>query len=296
MKVSKLAYIGLGATDLAAWKNYATDVLGLGLGVDSNARLLYLRADDRHHRLSVHAGGNDDIAFVGWEVPDHDALEALAAHVEKQGLEVRPGTPNEIADRRVLELVHFKCPLTGVRMEIGCGNEDIFSPGFRLARDMTGFVTGNLGMGHFVLYVPDVEKATAFYQRTLGFGLSDWVVSPERRKLASFLHCNPRHHSMALIQWPNAPRRVQHVFFETNELDDIGTTYDVCAERKIAATTIGRHPNDRSVSFYFRNPSRWFFEYGWKLRTVDPNDWTAEQYVLKPGIGWGHEGLRKLEG
>lgn len=73
------------------------------------------------------------------------------------------------------------------------------------------------------------------------------------------------------------------MFFETNSLDDIGTTYDVALERKIAATSIGHHPNDRSVSFYFRNPSRWFIEYGWQLRTVDPHNFPTEQYVLKPG-------------
>jgi biphenyl-2,3-diol 1,2-dioxygenase len=101
---------------------------------------------------------------------------------------------------------------------------------------------------------------------------------------------------MALIQRPNAPRKIQHLFFETNSLDDIGTTYDVALEREIAATSIGRHPNDRSVSFYFRNPSRWFIEYGWQLRTIDPQNFTTEQYVLKPGIGWGHAGLRNLEG
>jgi catechol 2,3-dioxygenase-like lactoylglutathione lyase family enzyme len=151
-------------------------------------------------------------------------------------------------------------------------------------------------MGHFVLYTADVQAAVKFYVRNLGFGLSDWVVSPEGARLAAFLHCNPRHHSMAFIQWPGAPRKIQHVFFETNSLDDVGTTYDVCLERKITGTTIGRHPNDRSVSFYFRNPSRWFIEYGWQLRTIDPHNYTAERYILRPGIGWGHEGLKTLEG
>jgi len=49
------------------------------------------------------------------------------------------------------------------------------------------------------------------------------------------------------------------------------------------------------VSFYFRDPSRWFIEYGWQLRTVDPN-FSTEQYILQPGIGRGHAGLRTLEG
>lgn len=150
-------------------------------------------------------------------------------------------------------------------------------------------------MGHFVLYTANVQAAADFYVRTLGFGISDWVVSPKGARLAAFLHCNPQHHSMAFIAWPNAPRKIQFVFFETNSLDDIGTTYDLCLEREIAATSIGRHPNDRSVSFSLRNPSRWFFEYGWDLRTVDLHNFTTEHYVLRPGNDWGHAGLRNLE-
>jgi 2,3-dihydroxybiphenyl 1,2-dioxygenase len=295
MTVSRLAYIGTNATDLAAWKTYSTEVLGLAVGTDSSDRLLYLRADERHHRLSIHAADNDDVAYIGWEVANHETLEAAARRLENQGVKVEAGKPGELADRRVLELVHFTCPHTGVRMELALGNETIFTPHFTLTRDLSGFRTAELGMGHFVLYTKDALAAADFYVRILGFGVSDWVVSPEGARLAAFLHCNPRHHSMAFINYPNAPRKIQHIFFETNSIDDIGTTYDVCLERKLAATSIGRHPNDRSISIYFRNPSRWFFEYGWQLRTIDPHNLMVEQYVLRPGIGWGHDGIRTLE-
>ncbi len=296
MGVSRLAYLGANATDLAAWRKYSTEVLGLEIGSDSRDRLLYLRADERHHRLSIHAAENDDVAYVGWELTSHAALEAAASVLESSSIRVVAGTPAELVERRVLEMAWFICPYTGVRMEVTFGNETVFHPGFKPTRDLSGFLTGDLGLGHFVLYTSDVQAASAFYMRTLGFGLSDWVVSPEGARLAAFLHCNPRHHSMALIQWPGAPRKIQHVFFETNSLDDIGKTYDICVDRNIASTSIGRHPNDRSVSFYFRNPSRWFVEYGWQLRTIDPGNCPPEQYVLRPGIGWGHTGLKNLEG
>lgn len=295
MSVSKLAYLGASASDLSAWKKYTTEVLGLEISRDSSDHLLYLRADERHHRLSIHPGQNDDISYVGWEVPDHAALEATASLVERNGVKVEAGSAAERAARHVLELAYFTCPYTGVRMELTVGNKVVFNPHFQPTRDLSGFLTDDLGLGHFVLYVSDVEAAAAFYVRTLGFGLSDWVVSPQGIRLAAFFHCNPRHHSMALIQY-SSTRKIQHIFLEARSLDDIGTTYDLCLERKITATTIGRHPNDRSVSFYFRNPSRWFFEYGWQLRTIDPTNFTTEQYVLGPGIGWGHEGLRTLEG
>ncbi len=207
MSVSRLAYLGANATDISAWRKYAPEVLGLDIGSDSGDRLLYLRADERHHRLSIHAGDSDDIAYAGWELASHEALEAAASAVESQGIRVQSGKPNELADRRVLALAHFTCPYTGVRMELTLGNETIFTPGFRLARDLSGFVTGELGIGHFVLYTMEIEAAVSFYVRTLGFGLSDWVVSPDGARLAAFLHCNPRHHSMALIAYPKAPRK-----------------------------------------------------------------------------------------
>lgn len=296
MPVSRLAYLGANATDLATWKKYATDVLGFEVNRDSSERLLYLRADDRHHRLSIHAANSDDIALVGWELSTREDLEAVAGVLERAKVKVSPGTPEEKADRRVVDLVHFACPFTGVRMELVVGPEEVFAPRFMLTGAVSGFKTADLGMGHFVLYTTDADAAARFYVHTLGFGLSDWVVNPNGQVGATFLHCNPRHHSMAFISWPGAPRKVQHVFFETNTLDDLGTAYDLCDERKIAATTIGRHPNDKSVSFYFRNPSRWFFEYGWDLRVIDRANWAPERYVLRPGMSWGHAGLREMEG
>jgi len=294
MSVSRLAYVGANTTDLAAWKNYATEVMGHEIGSGSDDRVLYLRADERHHRLSIHAADNDDVAYVGWELAGHEALEATASVLEGQGIKVESGKPNELADRRVLELGYFTCPHSGVRMELTVGNETVFNTQFKPTRALSGFRTADLGMGHVVLYASDIRSAANFYVRNFGFGISDYVVSPDGAPLGVFLHCNPRHHSLAFFQIPMAPRKIQHVMFETNSLDDVGTSYDLCLEREITATSLGRHGNDRSFSFYFRNPSKWFFEYGWQLRTIDPKNWTTERYVIGAGAGWGHEGLNRM--
>jgi 2,3-dihydroxybiphenyl 1,2-dioxygenase len=295
MSVSRLAYVGANATDLAAWRGYATEVLGLEIGPDSGHRLLYLRADERHHRLMINAAQNDDVAYVGWELADHRSLEAAAALLESDGVATQSGRPNELADRHVLEMVYFTCPHTGVRVELTTGNETVFAPAFRPTRQLSGFRTAELGMGHVVLYTSDVAAAADFYVRTLGFGVSDYEILPDGAILVAFLHCNARHHSLALIAHPNPPRAIQHVMFEHIALDDVGTSYDICLQREITATSLGRHPNDRGLSFYFRNPSKWFFEYAWELRNIDPHNWTAESYALKPGDAWGHAGLRQME-
>jgi len=291
MSVSRLAYLGVDATDLGAWKNFGTEVLGFEIGTDSRDRLLYLRGDERHHRLSIHAGASDDVAYVGWELANHEALEATASVLESQGSEVQAGRSDELADRRVLELAYFTCPYTGVRMELAVGNEVSLYPRFTSTRPLSGFLMGELGLGHVVLLSSNVQAAAAFYVRALGFGISDYVMAPDGAPVGTFLHCNPRHHSLAFFSVPMSPRKIQHLMIETQSLDDVGTSYDLCLARKITKSSLGRHPDDRGLSFYFRNPSRWLFEYAWQLRSIDPASWTTERYVMGDGNGWGHAGL-----
>jgi catechol 2,3-dioxygenase-like lactoylglutathione lyase family enzyme len=185
MRVSKLAYVGANATDLSAWKSFAAEVLGFEIGADSRDNLLYLRADERHHRLTIHVGDNDDVAHVGWGVANHDVLEAIAKALESHKVKVESGKPHELTDRRVLELAWFTCPYTGVRMELTVGNETVFNPRFKSTRDLKGFRTAGLGMGHVVLYAADVQGAAKFYASTLGFGISDYAVSSEGVPLGS---------------------------------------------------------------------------------------------------------------
>ncbi|WP_454231748.1 VOC family protein [Mycolicibacterium fortuitum] len=292
--ITQLSYVVGTSSDVPAWKKYASDVLGMEVSGDSDDKLLYVRADDRHHRIGVRAGHDEDVAYIGWDMASREALESAAARLEEAGVPVTAGKPDEAANRHVMDFVHFTCPYSQVRMELVLGHERVFRPPFRPTRDLAGFNTGELGMGHVVLYTADLYGAAEFYCRVLEFGVTDFAHLPNSDPFAVFLHCNSRHHSLAFMNIPGAPRRIQHVMFETVTMDDVGHSYDVCLDRGITSTSTGRHHNDRVFSFYFRNPSGWHFEYGWGSRTVDPQTWTPENYTLKPGFAWGHDGLMRM--
>src|SRR5579875_237424 len=115
-RVSQLSYVGAGASDVGAWRSYATDVLGHELSPDSDEHTLYLRCDERHHRLLVEQSDVDDVTFVGWEVADAAEMEAVAAQVEGQGVDVVAGTAGERDRRAIIDFVTFTCPYTGMRM------------------------------------------------------------------------------------------------------------------------------------------------------------------------------------
>ena len=52
------------------------------------------------------------------------------------------------------------------------------------------------------------------------------------------------------------------------------------------ARSIGRHLNDRVVSFYVAGPSGFDVEYGTGGRLIDDATWTVETY--HSGSAWGH--------
>jgi 2,3-dihydroxybiphenyl 1,2-dioxygenase len=293
--VNQFAYIGAGATDLDAWRVYATKVLGHQVMPGTDGHALRLRCDDRYHRLLILPSDVDDVAFVGWEVANRAALERASAAISNAGIEILEGTPGEADLRRVLGFTHFTCPFSGVRMELAYGHEAMFAPIFQPTRPLTGFHTDDHGLGHVVLYASDAQKAADFYVNILGFGVSDYAVIPGMGPLASFLHCNGRHHSLAFFAIPGRPRKLQHVMLQANSIDDIGFTYDLCLDQKITTTSLGRHPNDHSFSFYFRNPSGWHFEYAWGSRTIDPASFVTEHFLAgREGGYWGHQGILEM--
>jgi 2,3-dihydroxybiphenyl 1,2-dioxygenase len=188
-----------------------------------------------------------------------------------------------LADQRfVRELISFADP-GGNRLEAFYGAavaDDAFQPG----RNHSGFRTGALGMGHAVFHVKNIDDLLGFYRDTLGFGVSDYITTPFR---AYFMHVNPRHHSLALIETGRAD--LHHLMFEHFSLDDVGQGYDIAlGEPEKIATTLGRHPNDAVTSYYLRSPSGFMVECGWGGKEVTPGTWTPSEITVGPSL-WGHE-------
>lgn len=292
--VSQLGYLGISVSDRSAWHALATNILGMQVVPGDDESISYLRMDEYCHRLELRSNGGDDLEFVGWEVPDHAILQRVAQQLEDGGVSVTRGTRNEADDRRVFDF--FKCvDPNGVLTEVFCGrpiNQHPFHP----ARPMSGFKTGVMGLGHILLYARSLDATIRFYCDLLGFRVSDFteVRIPGGKVRLAFLHCNPRHHSIAFLEAPGAPKRINHVMFECNSLDDVGSGRDLCLRRGVPiAIDLGRHMNDHMVSFYMVNPSNFALEYGWGARSIDDATWQVEHYTAVDSF-WGHPQLRDL--
>ncbi|MCB4821678.1 VOC family protein [Roseicella aerolata] len=281
MAVQALGYVGVEASAPEDWAGFGTAFLGLMLAERSASQLVF-RMDDRKQRLVVLPGARDGARFFGWEVADAAALTALAARLEAAGMPVARGDRALADQRRVAELIVTRDPL-GNRLELVHGAESSTEP-FRPGRCISGFRTGALGMGHAVLTVPRMADVLPFYRDLLGFRISDYVARPFH---ASFMHVNPRHHSLALIE--TGQSGLHHLMLELFNLDDVGQGYDLAMlEEGRVATTLGRHANDFMTSFYAHTPGRFMVEYGWGGRQVDPASWQPVEMHSGPSL-WGHE-------
>jgi 2,3-dihydroxybiphenyl 1,2-dioxygenase len=281
--IKELGYLGFGVSDLDVWERFGTDVLGF-MQVRKDERGLAFRMDDHAQRYFVEKG-SDDLAFVGWQVEDRAGLDECARRLRAAGVEVTEGSPELCAAREVKELVSFRDP-GGTPVEIFHGPRLTSAP-FQSKCVGSRFVAGELGLGHLVISTPSRDQIRDFYLEVLGFGLSDHIqVNLSGYPVdVAFLHVNPRHHSLAM--GGPMPKKIHHFLIQVESLDDLGLALDRTVDFGLHVVQgIGRHPNDRMVSFYAETPSGFQFEYGWGGREIDLGDWKPTVYHQISE--WGH--------
>ncbi len=290
--IRSLGYLRIQAVDPAQWREFGTRLLGMVQGRGPEPGAVYLRMDDFPARFVIMPGDSDRLLASGWETGGAADLADLACALEAAGISARAGTAAELAERRVAGLLIFDDP-SGHTLEVFWGasldNRPAFSP------YGVSFVTGDYGMGHVVIPAGDDEASMDFYAGLLGFRLRDTLaMAPELfgrpaggpPAMMRFLGVNPRHHSLALAPMTSQSGCI-HVMIEVGSLDDVGRAMDRCTRRggKLSAS-LGRHANDRMISFYVRTPGGFDIEYGTSGLLVDDATWVARQTTAISN--WGH--------
>ena len=173
MSVCGLGYVGINVTNLDAWLELTTEILGMEAVYRENSSAVDLRLDDWHHRFALYPGDVDGIQYVGWDTPSVTELENLVDRLRDYGISVNEAEDSLKNERAVRELYWFDDPASGNRTELffaPLSSDQPFKPG----RGISGYRTGDLGLGHVVYMVHDYEKSKRFYTDVLGFELSDY--------------------------------------------------------------------------------------------------------------------------
>ncbi|TDC87896.1 2,3-dihydroxybiphenyl 1,2-dioxygenase [Saccharopolyspora aridisoli] len=292
MGIRSLGYLRIEATDVEAWRVYGLKVLGMVEGSGTDPDALYLRMDDFPARLVIVPGAQDRLLHAGWEAEHAAGLQEVRDSLHANGVSFEEGAADELADRRVMELIRFSDP-SGNELEVFHGaalqHRRVVSPYGHT------FVTDEQGLGHVVLSTHDDEAALRFYRDVLGFKLRDSMRMPPELvgrpadgdpAWLRFFGCNPRHHSLAFLPMPT-PSGIVHLMVEVADVDDVGLTLDRAYRREVPmSATLGRHVNDLMLSFYMKTPGGFDVEFGCEGRQVDDEDWIARESTAVSL--WGH--------
>ncbi len=297
MGIRSLGYLRIEATDVAAWREFGLKVLGMvegqGTAGTSPDGALYLRMDDFPARLVIVPGDRDRLLIAGWETANAADLQEVRNKLDVEGTPYKEASATELADRRVDEMIVFDDP-TGNTLEVFHGaaleHRRVVSPyGHK-------FVTEEQGLGHVVITTRDDAESTHFYRDVLGFKLRDSMRLPPQLvgraaddppAWLRFFGVNPRHHSLAIMPG-ETPSGIVHIMLEVENSDDVGLCLDRAYRRKIPmSATLGRHVNDKMLSFYMKTPGGFDVEFGCEGMEVDDTDWIARESTAVSL--WGHD-------
>ena len=269
--VTELGYLTIGVSDLAAWKGFAANVLGLEVVEGDRADRCYLRMDYWHHRITLVEDGADDLKVTGLRVAGQDEFHEMAARLGAAGIAAEILPESEAEARCVLEVMALRDP-NGHAVELFHGPLVQFDKPFHPGRRMhASFKTGAGGLGHVMQSTKaSLEDNYAFY-RLLGMrgGIQYKLAVPGAPGPIPlmFMHCNDRQHTFAFAG--PGEKRVNHIMMEVERMDDVGLTHDLVKQAGLPIIIEpGSHANDQMFSFYFKNPSGFLSEIGWGGRSA----------------------------
>ncbi|WP_430335067.1 VOC family protein [Rhodococcus sp. ACT016] len=279
MPVLSLGYLRLNVESVEQWKPFVGDFMGMMPVEGPLPGALHYRMDEYPPRLVVTESATPGLEAVGFEVLDRSDLRGLVTRIEAAGFETRTGTAAECALRQVTGFAAFDDP-SGNRVELFYG--PVLSHRPVELPHVSGFVTADQGMGHVILNAVDTEAAYEFYVGVLGFTERNSLELPGGTSY--FLGCNARQHTLGLN--PAEGPALLHFMVETAEIDDVGKALDRAHDLGIPMMqSLGKHTNDRMLSFYIYSPEGHATEIGWGGEQIEG---AAPTYRITEGAVWGH--------
>jgi catechol 2,3-dioxygenase-like lactoylglutathione lyase family enzyme len=284
IKVQRLGHATIETTDFEKSLAYFVDLNGFVVA-QRQPGIAWLATKLGQLSIVLIASDKADCTRLAFEVaPDADFM-AMATILAAEGIksEVRsdpfPGTPKALV---------FTDP-KGTVIEL-YSTWDFVAPNQRVAG------IGPLKVGHVAFFCPDVQGMVAFYERVLGFRVSDWLGD-----FFVFMRCNPDHHTVNFFRGEKP--KLHHMALELKDMAHLQESCEHLSQNRIP---LGwgplRHGPGHNVAAYHRNPDDHVIEYYCELDQMkneelgyfEPRPWHVDRpqrpKVWEPGkwvSGWG---------
>jgi catechol 2,3-dioxygenase-like lactoylglutathione lyase family enzyme len=280
--ITHLRHVDLAVPDYARQRTFYTATWGLTT-VAEDSGIVFLAAEGSPEQYVVRIRQDDDkrLDLIAFGAQDPPAVDALAQRLADDGvrLVVEPGalnTPGGGYGFRFFDV-------DGRTVEVSAG------VAARAHRRIEERESIPVRLSHVVINSANPQATVAFYERHLGFRLSDTLTHPAMGNLMWFLRCNAWHHSLGITRAPHVA--LQHVSFEMRGLDEYmrgsGRLLRAGVEKVWGP---GRHVAGDNTFSYVLDPHGNAVEYTTALERLDEDAWHPHLYdISNPEIAdqWG---------
>jgi catechol-2,3-dioxygenase len=261
--VTALRSVDLETPDIDRSEHFYMSVWGLDL-VTRHDGVTYLRASGiDHHVVALRQGDRPALKAVTFRIHSDAEFDVIAAASQQHEATLLNG-PIQNSGPDGGTAMAIRAPGGGVLRFVHGDN-----------RHAACLQSANrpTRLAHVNLNATDVDGAAAFYQRALGFRLTD------RTKAMAFVRCNDDHHTIVIADAP--VNGLNHVAFLMPNLEAVmrGSGRMIDAGFPIA-WGVGRHGPGDNVFAYFIDPVGIVIEYTAEVLQVD------DSYVVRGPSEW----------
>ena len=242
IKVKRLRHVSFASPNVEAQLDYYQSIIGLAV-IGRDDRRIILGTDSDELTLVLEHGAASRLTAIAYEVAPGLDLSDLQKSLASLNIksEVRSDTAPGIPKTLV-----FDDP-DGLQIEL-FSRWDFCKP----VEPVRGLAVAKLG--HVALYTPDPERAAKFFERVLGFRVSDRI-----EENFVFLRCGPEHHAMNFARGTEA--RIHHLAFELRDASHMHQACDLLGRNKFQILWGPvRHGPGHNVAVYHHNPDRYLIE------------------------------------
>ena len=285
IKIQRMGHATIETLDLEKSLDYYVNVNGL-IVVERGKNVAYLISKIGELTIALYQSARADCTRLSFEVSASSDFIQMQKFLDTEGInsEVRndpfPGVESVLSfyDQNGIGLDIYK-------------NRSFIAP----TQNVPGI--GPLKVGHVAFYSGDVYGSVKFYEKILGFRVSDWLSD-----FFVFMRCNPDHHTVNFFKASRT--QLHHIAFELKDFAHIQQSCEILSLHQIPlgwgplrqggpghnVAAYHRNPDDQVVEYYceldqmkneelgYFEPRPWHTDRPQRPRTWDPNKLTT---------GWG---------
>ena len=214
IKPRRIGHATFETPDLQKMIDYYTQVMGLILAEREKDRA-FLTTQIGQLAIQLNKGETERCVMLSFEVAPESDFGAMARELEKEGISS--------------ELRNDSVPGIGPMLTFKDNKGTtiaLFKEWSYLGKHLQHYGVGPLKLGHIAWVVDDPQKTAEFYEKVLGFKVSDWVDD-----FFVFMRCNTDHHTVNFIR--GSATKMHHMAFELKDFIHLQNSCDLFGQRKI---------------------------------------------------------------